>query len=134
MPPLDESAIEALRQPFEPDESELELVRHLVRRLGDSHFIVGRTSIELRDAAPFIGRGPVDGTFPEPYGGLTIDMVAFSLLLMDHPEFAKRLLAASTERAIEVALCLVEAGVHAIVMDTDYCHQAGLDLAGPLQG
>jgi len=123
MPRMDEAAIEALRQPFTPDESELELVRHVVRTLGDSHFIAGRTSIELRDAAPFIGRGPVDGTFPEPYGGLMMDMVDFSLQLVDDPEFVKRLLAASTERAIQVALSLVEAGVDAIVMDTDYCHQ-----------
>ena len=123
MPRMDEAAIETLRQPFAPDESELELVRHVVRTLGDSHFIVGRTSIELRDAAPIIGRGPVDGTFPEPYGGLMMDMVDFSLQLVDDPEFVKRLLAASTERAIQVALSLVEAGVDAIVMDTDYCHQ-----------
>jgi hypothetical protein len=125
MPRMDEAAIEALRQPFTPDESELELVRHVVRTLGDSHFIAGRTSIELRDAAPFIGRGPVDGTFPEPYGGLMMDMVDFSLQLADDPEFVKRLLAASTDRAIQVALSLIEAGVDAIIMDTDYCHQTG---------
>jgi len=125
MPRLDEQTIEILREPFTPDESELELVRHVVETLGDSHFIVGRTSIELRDATPVIGRGPVDGTFPEPYGGLMMDTVDFSLRLMDDPDFVKRLLAASTDRGIEVALALVDAGVDAIVMDTDYCHQAG---------
>ncbi|MFH1928318.1 MAG: uroporphyrinogen decarboxylase family protein [Chloroflexota bacterium] len=125
MPRLDEQAIEILREPFTVDESELELVRHVVETLGDSHFIVGRTSIELRDATPVIGRGPVDGTFPEPYGGLMMDTVDFSLLLMDDPNFVKRLLSASTDRGIEVALALVDAGVHAIVMDTDYCHQTG---------
>jgi hypothetical protein len=125
MPRLDEVAIASLREPFTPDESELELVRHVVRTLGDTHFIVGRTSIELRDAALVIGRGPVDGTFPEPYGGLMMDMVDFSLRLADDPDFVKRLLAASTDRAIQVALSLIEAGVDAIVMDTDYCHQTG---------
>jgi len=55
MPRLDEQAIEVLREPFTPDESELELVRRVVETLGDSHFIVGRTSIELRDATPIIG-------------------------------------------------------------------------------
>ena len=125
MPCLDEQAIEILREPFTVDESELELVRHVVETLGDSHFIVGRTSIELRDATPVIGRGPVDGTFPEPYGGLMMDTVDFSLRLMDDPDFVKRLLAASTDRGIEVALALIDAGVDAIVMDTDYCHQTG---------
>lgn len=125
MPPPDDKSIEVLREPFSPDESELELVRHVVETLGDSHFIVGRTAIELRDAAPVIGRGPVDGTIPEAYGGLMMDMVDFSLRLIDDPEFVKRLLAAATDRAIEVALALVEAGVDAIIMDSDYCHQTG---------
>ncbi len=113
MPPPDDTSIEVLREPFSPDESELELVRHVVKTLGDSHFIVGRTAIELRDAAPVMGRGPVDGTIPEAYGGLMMDMVDFSLRLIDDPKFTKRLLAAATDRAIEVALSLVEAGVEA---------------------
>lgn len=125
MPPPDDTSIEVLREPFSPDESELELVRHVVKTLGDSHFIVGRTAIELRDAAPVMGRGPVDGTIPEAYGGLMMDMVDFSLRLIDDPKFIKRLLAAATDRAIEVALSLVEAGVDAIIMDSDYCHQTG---------
>jgi hypothetical protein len=125
MPPLDEAAIETLQEPFVPDESELELVRHMVHTMGESHFIIGRTSIELRDAAPVTGRGAVDGTFPESYGGLMMDMVDFSLRLVDDPGFVKRLLAAATDRAIQVALTLVEAGVDAIVMDIDYCHQTG---------
>jgi hypothetical protein len=125
MPRLDETAIAILQEPFIPQKSELELVRHVVQTLGDSHFIIGRTSIELRDAAPVMGRGPVDGTFPESYGGLMMDMVDFSLRLIDDSEFVKRLLAAATNRAIEVALTLIDAGVNAIVMDTDYCHQTG---------
>lgn len=125
MPPPDESSIDILREPFTPDESELELVRHVVRTLGDTHFILGRTSIELRDAAPVIGRGPVDGTFPEAYGGLLMDTADFAIRLVDDMDFVKRLLAAATDRAIQVALALIEAGVDAIVMDTDYCHQTG---------
>lgn len=125
MPRLDETAIEILQEPFTPDESELELVRHVVRTLGDSHFIVGRTSIELRDAAPVMGRGPVDGTFPESYGGLIMDTVDFAVRLLEDTDFVKRLLVAATDRAIQVALALVEAGVDGIVMDTDYCHQTG---------
>ena len=125
IPPVDEAALELLREPFAPDESELELVRHVVQTLGETHFIVGRTSIELRDAAPVTGRGLVDGTFPEAYGGLMMDMTDFSLRLLKEPAFLKRLLSAATDRAIEVALTLIQAGVDAIVMDTDYCHQAG---------
>lgn len=125
MPQPDESTIDILREPFTPDESELELARHVVKTLGDTHFIVGRTSIELRDAAPAIGRGPVDGTFPEAYGGLLMDTADFAMRLVDDMDFVKRLLAAATDRAIQVALALIEAGVDAIVMDTDYCHQTG---------
>lgn len=125
MPPLDERSIEILQEPFTPDESELELVRHVVKNLGEHRFVVGRTSIELRDAGPVIGRGAVDGTFPEPYGGLSMGLVDFSLRLVDEPDFVKRLLDAATERAIQVSLALIGAGVDAIVMDTDYCHQTG---------
>ncbi len=125
MPAPGEQAIEILKEPFQPEESELELVKHVVASLGKSHFIVGRTSIELRDAAPFIGRGAADGTFPEAYGGLMMDMVDFSYQLIDNPDFIKRLLATATDRAIQISLALIEAGVDAIVMDTDYCHQSG---------
>jgi hypothetical protein len=124
-PRLDETAIDILRQPFVPDESELELVRHVVKACGDSHFIVGRTSIELRDAAPIMGRGSVDGSFPESYGGLMMEMTDFSLQVMDDPGFVKRLLTAATDRAIEVARVLIEAGVNAIIMEADCCHQNG---------
>jgi uroporphyrinogen-III decarboxylase len=125
MPGMDDAAIDALQKPFAPDESELELVRYIVQTLGESHFIVGRTSIELRDAEPFIGGAPADGTFPEAYGGLMMNMVDFSLRMMDDKPFIQRLLAASTERSIQVAQRLIQAGVDAIVMDTDYCHQKG---------
>ena len=113
------------QKPFSPDESGLELVKYVVETLGESHFIVGRTSIELRDAEPFIGGAPADGTFPEAYGGLMMDMVDFSLRLMDDKPFIQRLLAAATERSIQVTQRLVQAGVDAVVMDTDYCHQKG---------
>jgi uroporphyrinogen-III decarboxylase len=125
MPSIDDAAIESLQQPFTPDDSELELVRHVVETLGKSHFIVGRTSIELRDAEPFIGGGPVDGTFPEAYGGVMMSIVDFSLRLMDDKAFIQRLLEAATDRSIQVALRLIDAGVNAIVMDSDYCHQKG---------
>lgn len=124
-PRLDGTVIDILRQPFVPEESELELVRHVVKTCGESHFIVGRTSIELRDAAPIMGRGSVDGSFPDSYGGLMMEMTDFSLQVMDDLDFVKRLLTAATDRAIEVARTLIEAGVNAIIMDADYCHQNG---------
>lgn len=125
MPKMDQNAIEALRMPFAPDKSEFELINYIVETLGKSHFIVGRTSIELRDAEAFIGGAPVDGTFPETYGGLMMDIVDFSYQLADDRMFIQQLLEKSTERSIQVALRLVQAGVDAIVMDTDYCHQKG---------
>ncbi len=125
VPPLDDAAIDVLQQPFVADESELELVRHVVSTLGESHFLIGRTAIELRDSGPVMGRGSVDGTFPDTYGGLMMDMVDFCIRVKRDREFLKRLLAAATDRAIEVALTLVEAGVDAIVLSTDYCHQTG---------
>jgi len=125
MPKLDELAIEAIQNPFTPDESQFELIRHVVETIGDTNFIVGRTSIELRDTEPFIGGGPVDGTFPEVYGGLMMDIIDFSIKLMDDKSFVQRLLEVSTERSIQVSLQLVQAGVDAIVMDSDYCTQKG---------
>ena len=125
MPKMDQSALEVLQMPFAPDKSEFELIDYIVENLGETHFIVGRTSIELRDAAPFIGGAPVDGTFPEAYGGLMMDIVDFSYRLTDDRAFIQRLLELSTERSIQVASRLVQAGVDAIVMDTDYCHKKG---------
>ena len=125
MPAMDEAAIDGLQKPFAPDDSQLELVSYVARELGESHFIVGRTSIELRDTQPFIGGAPVDGSFPEAYGGLMMDMVDFSLRLMDDKPFIQRMLAAATERSIQVSQRLLQAGADAIVMDTDYCHQKG---------
>jgi Uroporphyrinogen decarboxylase (URO-D) len=125
MPNVNESMLEALRAPSRPDPSELELVNHVVRTLGDTHFIVGRTSVELRDSGPLMGGGPVDGTFPEAYGGLVMDIVDFSTRLLEEPAFIKELLAAATDRAIETARVLIGSGVDAVVMDTDYCHQGG---------
>jgi len=54
-----------------------------------------------------------------------MNTVDFSLRMMDDKDFIQRLLAASTERSTQVSLDLVNAGVDAIVMDTDYCHQKG---------
>lgn len=125
MPRIDAEAIDALLEPYVPDPSELELARYVGETCGSTHFIVGRTSIELRDALPFIGGGPVDGSFPEPYGGLMMDMRDFFGRLLKDPDFVKKLLAAATERAMVIARVLIEAGADAIVMDTDYCHQTG---------
>jgi uroporphyrinogen decarboxylase len=54
-----------------------------------------------------------------------MDLVDFSVRLFDDPRLVKRLLGAATQRAIDLALTLIQEGVDAIVMDADYCHQSG---------
>jgi hypothetical protein len=56
--------------PFEPDESQLELVKHVVKELGGTHFILGR---------------PGDGIFP--MGRYTVPFLL--LAMIDQPELAR---------------------------------------------
>lgn len=106
-----------LAEPLRVDESELALVRHVVRELGDTHFIVGRG-----------WHSPpswTDGSFLAPGEGLTLRVDDFLLLMVDDPDLVDLLLRAYTKRAIEYSHVLIAAGVDAILINADYCHNNG---------
>jgi uroporphyrinogen decarboxylase len=106
-----------LAEPLQVDESELELVRYVVRELGETHFIVGRG-----------WHSPpswTDGSFLEPGEGLTMRVDDFLLMLVDDPDLTDLLLRAHTKRAIEYGRELIAAGVDAILINADYCHNKG---------
>jgi uroporphyrinogen decarboxylase len=98
------------RQPFSIDESELEIVRHLVRELGDTHFLLARGG---------------DGCFP--YGD--IGMEEALMRMVTEPEFMHRLTDLATKRAIALNDVLFDAGCDAVVAAVDVC-----DNRGPIMG
>jgi uroporphyrinogen decarboxylase len=92
--------------PGDIDESELELVDHVLKELGDTHFIVGR-----------IGAG----IFPA-------DKYRFDFLLMsmvDQPELVRRIIEIETAYTIAVAEALLEAGCDAIMDLSDVAGNRG---------
>lgn len=90
----------------EIDPSELELVRHVVRELGDTHFI--------------LGRGP-DGSFPyDRYGYMQL-----LTAMIDDPVLLHEVIEAETAKAIVVNEALLDAGCDAILPGDDYCGNQG---------
>jgi uroporphyrinogen decarboxylase len=106
-----------LHEPLVVDESELELVRYVVRELGETHFIVGRG---WHSPASW-----TDGTFVAPGEGLTMRMDEFLLMTIEEPETVHGLLEAHSKRAIEYGRALIQAGVDAVLVNADYCHNTG---------
>ncbi len=90
----------------EIDESQLELIRYVVKKLGKTHFILGRG---------------VDGTFPWFIGG----MENFLAKMVTEPEFIRKTIEASTKRAIEIGKVLIEEGCDGLLLETDYCGDQG---------
>lgn len=98
------------RQPVTVDESELEIIRHVVRALRATHFLLGRGA---------------DGCFP--YG--TIGIEEALVRMRAEPEFMHRLTDLETRRAIAINDALFDAGCDAVVAATDFC-----DNRGPMMG
>ena len=97
---------------FSVDPSELEAVRHVVRELGDTHFIVGRS--------------PVDGTFPFQQ---TVGMEELLVRMITEPEFVRRAIDAHVSRSIAYIEAMLDAGCDAIMTTDDYS-----DNRGPIMG
>ncbi len=92
--------------PFEPDESELELVRYVVKEMGGTHFILGR---------------PGDGIFP-------IVRYTFEYVLrnmVDHPDVVARIVEVETKHCIAVADALLDAGCDAVLPTSDLAGNSG---------
>jgi uroporphyrinogen decarboxylase len=106
-----------INEPPVVDESQLELVRHVVQELGETHFIIARG-----------WHSPpswTDGTFVVPGEGLTMSIDDFLMRMVDEPEFIHTLLQAYTRRAIEYGSLLIKEGVDAVQLNADYCHNTG---------
>ena len=99
-------------EPFVVDPSELDAVRHVVRELGDTHFIVGRS--------------PVDGTFPWQQ---TVGMEEFLMRMVTDPEFVFRATEVYVKRSLAYIEAMLGAGCDAIMVTDDYS-----DNRGPIMG
>ncbi len=108
---------EMLNAPPSVDESQLELVNHVVQELGDTHFIIARGW-----HAPSTW---TDGSFPIPGEGLAMPVDKFLILMYDDPDFVHVILRAYTKRAIDYGKILIAAGVDAVQINTDYCINTG---------
>jgi hypothetical protein len=92
--------------PLDIDESQLELVRHVVKEMGGTHFILGR---------------PGDGIFP-----LAKYTLEFMLLgMVDRPELIHRIIEVETRYCIAVSEVLLEAGCDAVLPTSDVAGNNG---------
>ncbi len=98
--------------PVSIDPSQLEVVRHAVAELGDTHFV--------------IARAPVDGTFPWE---MTVGMEEFLARMITDPDFVHRAIAAHVNQSLAWIAALLDAGADAIMTTDDYS-----DNRGPLMG
>jgi uroporphyrinogen decarboxylase len=113
-----------LSAPPRVDESQLELVQHVVRELGPTHFIVARGW-----HAPSTW---LDGSFPLPGEGLAMPVHEFLMLMYDDPALLRRIVQAYTRRAIDYGRILIAQGVDAVQINADYCINTGPWLAPSL--
>jgi uroporphyrinogen decarboxylase len=99
------------------DDSQLELVRHVVKELGETHFIIARGW-----HAPSTW---TDGSFPIPGEGLAMPVDQFLMLMYEQPHMVHRILQAYTRWAIAYADTMIACGVDAIQINADYCINTG---------
>jgi len=92
--------------PFEPDESQFELVRYVVKEMGGTHFILGR---------------PGDGIFPmQRY---TVEFLLTKMI--DDPALVKRIIEVETRYCIKVSEALLDAGCDAVLPTSDVADNRG---------
>ena len=94
--------------PFEVDPSELEAVRHVVGKLGESRFVIGRL--------------PIDGTFPYQE---TVGMQEFLVRMITEPAFVHRAIDVYVGRSIAYINALLDAGCDAVMTTDDYSGNQG---------
>jgi uroporphyrinogen decarboxylase len=99
-------------EPYVVDPSQLEAVRHVVRELGATHFVIGRS--------------PIDGTFPWEQ---TVGMEEFLRRMITDPEFVRRACEVYVNRSIAYINALLDAGCDAVMTTDDYS-----DNHGPIMG
>jgi hypothetical protein len=92
--------------PFELDESQLELVQHVVKEMGGTHFILGR---------------PGDGIFP--IARYTVEFLLTNMI--DQPELVKRIIEVETRYCIRASEALLDAGCDAVLPTSDIAGNNG---------
>ena len=99
-------------EPYVVDPTALAAVRHVVRELGATHFVIGRS--------------PIDGTFPWEQ---TVGMEEFLRRMITDPEFVRRACQVYVNRSIIYINALLDAGCDAVMTTDDYS-----DNHGPIMG
>ena len=99
-------------EPYQVDRSCLDVLRHVVKELGETHFIIVRS--------------PIDGTFPWEQ---TVGMTKFLMFMLSEPEFVRRSIAVYVNRSIACFKAIFEAGADAVMTTDDYC-----DNMNPIMG
>jgi len=90
------------------DESQLEAVEHVVKELGDTHFIMGRVP---------------DGAFWWPGYDGTIE--PFLMKMLTDPDFVNKAIEATTRQSIAYAQAMLDIGCDAVSPDGDFCDNRG---------
>ena len=94
--------------PFTVDPSELDIIRHVVAELGETHFIIGRSAI--------------DGTFPFQE---TCGIQEFLMRMVTDPEFVDRAVQVYVNRSIAYIQAMLDAGCDAVMTTDDYSGNSG---------
>ncbi len=94
--------------PFRVDPSELDAIRHVVKELGETHFIIGRSAI--------------DGTFPFQE---TVGIQEFLIRMITDPEFVHRAIDVYVTRSIAYLEAMLDAGCDAVMTTDDYSGNMG---------
>ncbi len=103
-----EMTVETLPTPGLMDESRLEVVEHVVKELGGSHFILGRPGI--------------DGSFP--YDD-TVGLQEFLMRMVTDPDFVSGAIDVYTQMTLTEQNALFDLGCDAVLPGSDYCGTKG---------
>ena len=95
-------------EPFTVDPSELEAIRYVVKELGDTHFIIGRSAI--------------DGSFPFQE---TVGIQEFLMRMITDPDFVRRAIAVYVTRSLAYLEAMLDAGCDAVMTTDDYSGNMG---------
>jgi uroporphyrinogen decarboxylase len=95
--------------PFEVDDSEMDILRGIVSKLGKTHFIVARSTI--------------GGTFS---WNETVGLEEFLVRMITDPEFVRKAISISNKKTRKYADAMVKAGADAVFVSEDYADNRGL--------
>jgi uroporphyrinogen decarboxylase len=101
-------SVENIPDPEPIDESQLEVAEYIVKELGGTHFILGRSA--------------VDGSFPYDE---TVGLQEFLMRMITQPEFVERATEAYTKKTIIEQNALRDVGCDAVLPGSDYCGTTG---------